>query len=199
MRCPRVARSAMNARYVNSGKNFQALADAVRVLGAQGGITTILPEDDMTELRTWVDDHTALLQPDRVVWIDGSRAQLDGLIHEMVEQGRLLQLNPEHRPYSFLARSDPDDVARVESRTFVCSLDEADAGPTNNWREPTAMRDELTGLFEGAMRGRTLYVVPFSMGPVGGKLSRLGVQLTDSAYVVVSMAIMTRVGDEIVR
>jgi phosphoenolpyruvate carboxykinase (GTP) len=151
-----------------------------------------------TDLRTWVDEYAALLQPDEVVWIDGSRAQLDGLIHDMVEQGRLLQLNPEHRPYSFLARSDPDDVARVEGRTFVCSQTQADAGPTNNWREPAEMRDELTALFEGAMRGRTLYVVPFSMGPVGGKLSRLGVQLTDSAYVVASMEIMTRVGEEIV-
>ncbi len=159
--------------------------------------TDVLPTT--TDLQAWVDEYAALLQPDRVVWIDGTRAQQDALLHEMVAEGRLVQLNPEYRPYSFLARSDPDDVARVESRTFVCSEDEADAGPTNNWRDPAAMRAELADLFAGAMRGRTLYVVPFSMGPVGGKLSRLGVQLTDSAYVVASMAIMTRVGDDIVR
>jgi len=189
----------MNARYVNSADIFLHNLGSFTVSCAQGGITPILPEDSMPELRTWIDEYTELLQPDRVVWIDGSRAQQDALIHEMVEQGRLVQLNPEHRPYSFLARSDPDDVARVESRTFVCSRDEADAGPTNNWRDPAGMRVELSELFAGAMRGRTLYVVPFSMGPVGGKLSRLGVQLTDSAYVVASMAIMTRVGDDVVR
>ena len=148
------------------------------------------------DLDTWLDEQVALLQPDRVVWIDGSRSQQDALLRELVAEGRITQLNPEHRPYSFLVRSDPADVARVESRTFICSEDESDAGPTNNWREPGAMRAELTELFTGAMRGRTMYVIPFSMGAVGGPLSRLGVQITDSAYVVVSMAIMTRVGDK---
>ncbi len=155
------------------------------------------PVAPIRSLDEWITENVELLQPDRVVWIDGSRAQLDALLHEMVDEGRLLRLNPEHRPYSFLARSDPDDVARVESRTFICSEREDDAGPTNNWREPEAMRAELRGLFAGAMRGRTMYVLPFSMGPVGGALSRYGVQLTDSAYVVASMSIMTRVGDAV--
>ncbi|NYF09398.1 phosphoenolpyruvate carboxykinase (GTP) [Leifsonia sp. AK011] len=156
-------------------------------------MTTTLPRT----LEAWVEEQTELLQPDGIVWVDGSRAQLNGLLRAMVDSGQLTQLNPEHRPYSFLARSDPDDVARVESRTFVCSKNEADAGPTNNWREPTELKAEMTELFRGAMRGRTLYVVPFSMGPVGGPLSRIGVQLTDSPYVVASMSIMTRVGDDV--
>lgn len=156
--------------------------------------TAVAPVRSLDE---WLAEYVELLQPDRVVWIDGSRAQLDALLHEMVDEGRIIRLNPEHRPYSFLARSAPDDVARVESRTFICSEREADAGPTNNWREPAAMREELTGVLAGAMRGRTLYVVPFSMGPVRGALSRYGVQLTDSAYVVASMSIMTRVGDAV--
>ncbi|MGN6272089.1 MAG: phosphoenolpyruvate carboxykinase (GTP) [Protaetiibacter sp.] len=156
-----------------------------------------VPVAQLRSLDAWVADHVELLQPDRVVWVDGSRGQLDALLHEMVDEGRIIRLNPEHRPYSFLARSHPDDVARVESRTFICSENESDAGPTNNWREPDAMRAELRELFAGAMRGRTMYVVPFSMGPVGGALSRYGVQLTDSAYVVASMSIMTRVGDAV--
>ncbi|MBN9140985.1 MAG: phosphoenolpyruvate carboxykinase (GTP) [Micrococcales bacterium] len=155
------------------------------------------PVAPVRSLDEWVAENVRLLQPDRVVWIDGSRAQLDALLHEMVEEGRIIRLNPDHRPYSFLARSDPDDVARVEARTFICSEREDDAGPTNNWREPEAMRAELRELFAGAMRGRTMYVLPFSMGPVRGALSRYGVQLTDSAYVVASMSIMTRVGDAV--
>jgi len=155
------------------------------------------PVAPVRSLDEWVAENVELLQPDRVVWIDGSRGQLDGLLREMVDEGRIIRLNAELRPYSFLARSDPDDVARVESRTFICSEKEEDAGPTNNWRAPDAMRAELTELFRGAMRGRTLYVLPFSMGPVGGALSRYGVQLTDSAYVVASMSMMTRVGDPV--
>jgi phosphoenolpyruvate carboxykinase (GTP) len=155
------------------------------------------PVAPVRSLDDWVAENVRLLQPDRVVWVDGSRAQLDALLHEMVDEGRIIRLNPEHRPYSFLARSDPDDVARVEARTFICSENEVDAGPTNNWRDPEEMREELRGLFAGAMRGRTMYVMPFSMGPVGGALSRYGVQLTDSAYVVASMSIMTRVGDAV--
>ncbi|WP_407663498.1 phosphoenolpyruvate carboxykinase (GTP) [Microcella flavibacter] len=142
----------------------------------------------------WVDEMAQLLQPDAVHWCDGSTRERHELLQGLVAAGTLEQLNPDLRPYSFLARSDERDVARVEERTFICSTDEADAGPTNNWAEPTAMRAELTELFRGAMRGRTLYVVPFSMGPVGSPMAKMGVQLTDSPYVVVSMGTMTRMG-----
>ncbi|WP_421740644.1 phosphoenolpyruvate carboxykinase (GTP) [Cellulomonas sp.] len=149
------------------------------------------------DVRTWVDAAARLLEPDAVVWCDGSDGERQALVAQMVRTGTLLPLDPTLRPGSYLARSDPDDVARVESRTFICSVDESDAGPTNNWREPDAMRAELDGVFAGAMRGRTLYVVPFSMGPFGGPLSQVGVQLTDSPYVVASMHVMTRVGSQV--
>ncbi|MBI5160686.1 MAG: phosphoenolpyruvate carboxykinase (GTP) [Micrococcales bacterium] len=149
-------------------------------------------------LHAWVARMRALLLPERVVWCDGSEAQRELLLAEMVDSGTLLPLSEELRPGSFLARSDPDDVARLESRTFICSAREADAGPNNIWREPSLMRAELDERFAGVMRGRTLYVLPFSMGPVGGPLSRVGVQLTDSPYVAVSTAVMTRVSAEVV-
>ncbi len=152
------------------------------------------PAPRPSDVAAWVDEMTLLLQPDAVHWCDGSTRERHELLQGLVAAGTLEQLNPDLRPYSFLARSDERDVARVEERTFICSRDEADAGPTNNWAEPTAMRAELTELFRGAMRGRTLYVVPFSMGPVGSPMAKMGVQITDSPYVVVSMGTMTRMG-----
>ena len=176
------------------------IPDETRVAGrkesslASNGRDPAIPLIRNGHLLKWVEKVGRLTQPAAIHWVDGTSEESSSICGRMVESGSFIKLNEESWPGCYYARSDPSDVARVEDRTFICSLSKEAAGPTNNWEDPFKMRRKLKELFAGSMRGRTMYVLPFSMGPIGSPMSQIGVQLTDSAYVVVSMRIMARIG-----
>jgi len=160
---------------------------------------TIQPPTTNKHLIRWVEKMAALCQPSVIHWLDGSQAEYESLCLQLVGAGTFTRLSNEKWPGCFYARSHPNDVARVEDRTYICSLSKENAGPTNNWADPFVMRKTLKDVFRGSMRGRTMYVMPFSMGPIGSPMSQIGVQLTDSAYAVVNMRIMARIGTHVYR
>ncbi|MCH1514187.1 MAG: phosphoenolpyruvate carboxykinase (GTP), partial [Acidimicrobiales bacterium] len=155
------------------------------------------PPTKNRSLTDWVDHWEEIFQPSQIHWCDGSESEYEKFTQDLVDSGTFIRLNDELRPNSFLARSDPNDVARVESETYIASVKEIDAGSTNNWREPNALKEEMLSHYQGCMKGRTLYVIPFCMGPIGSPISHIGIQLSDSPYVAVSMKIMTRMGSHV--